>query len=213
MDGVIVDSEPIHHFAYKQHFQQLNITVSDELYASFTGNSTKNIYQKLKNKFQLSQTVDNLVNRKRSLFNDAFDSKNDLELIDGVLNLIRNLKHHQVQLILASSSARVTIERVFKRFNLHQYFSEIFSGEEFPESKPHPALFLSAWQSSKHQKDSCLIIEDSTNGIVAAHAARIKCLGYDSFHSKNQDYSLAQMVTNDFNKINFEILNQLLIEK
>jgi HAD superfamily hydrolase (TIGR01509 family) len=196
--------------AYQLHFEQLNISVSDELYASFTGNSTKNIYQKLKEKFQLSESIEDLVNTKRALFNEAFDNKLDLDLIAGVLNLIKDLKQNQVQLLLASSSARVTIERVFNRFDLHQYFSGIFSGEEFPQSKPHPALFLAAWQASGHDKASCLVIEDSTNGVIAATAAGIKCLGYDSFHSKGQDYSLAQMVTDDFDKINFKVLNELL---
>ena len=48
MDGVIVDTEPVHHYAYQQHFAELQIEVSQEVYASFTGNSTKNIYEKLK---------------------------------------------------------------------------------------------------------------------------------------------------------------------
>ena len=38
MDGVIVDTEPVHHFAFRQHFELLNIDVSPEMYASFTGN-------------------------------------------------------------------------------------------------------------------------------------------------------------------------------
>jgi len=39
MDGVIVDTEPVHHYAYFQHFKQLNIEVSEELYQTYTGNS------------------------------------------------------------------------------------------------------------------------------------------------------------------------------
>lgn len=206
MDGVIVDSEPVHHYAYQQHFSQLNIDVSPELYASFTGNSTKNIFEKLKIQFDLNQTVEELVNTKRQLFNDAFDNKSDLTLIDGVLRLIKNIRENHVQLILASSSARVTIERIFKRFDLHQYFNGIFSGEEFPKSKPDPALFLSAWQHSGHQKENCIVIEDSTNGVLAAKAAGIKCLGYDSFHSKQQDYSQADWVINDLSQVNFEVI-------
>ena len=207
MDGVIVDSEPVHHYAYQQHFLQLNIDVSSELYASFTGNSTKNIFQKLKSQFGLNQSVEELVNTKRQLFNEAFDNKADLALIDGVLPLIKNLKANDVQLVLASSSARVTIERIFKRFGLHQYFAGIFSGEEFPQSKPHPALFLSAWEYSGHNKENCIVIEDSTNGVLAAQAAGIKCLGYDSFHSKQQDYSQADWVINDFNAVDFDLIN------
>ena len=51
MDGVIVDTEPVHHFAYYQHFNELSIEVSEEIYRSFTGNSTRNIFQKLKAQF------------------------------------------------------------------------------------------------------------------------------------------------------------------
>ena len=44
MDGVIVDSEPLHHEAYYQMFEDVNIKVSKDLYASFTGQSTLEIY-------------------------------------------------------------------------------------------------------------------------------------------------------------------------
>jgi beta-phosphoglucomutase-like phosphatase (HAD superfamily) len=77
MDGVIVDTEPVHHYAYEQHFKQLNIDVSEEMYASFTGNSTKNIYERLKTTFNLTQEVTDLVNTKRQLFNEAFEKKED----------------------------------------------------------------------------------------------------------------------------------------
>ena len=73
MDGVIVDTEPVHHYAYHQHFKKLNIEVSPEMYASFTGNSTKNIFERLKVAFNLEEDVTTLVETKRELFNEAFD--------------------------------------------------------------------------------------------------------------------------------------------
>ncbi|WP_300568883.1 HAD family hydrolase [Flavobacterium sp.] len=204
MDGVIVDTEPVHHYAYHQHFKQLNIEISPEMYASFTGNSTRNIYQKLKEYFHLEEEVQNLIQTKRNLFNDAFDKKEDLYLLDGVEDLIKELHKNGIQLILASSSAKVTIERIFKRFNLHQYFSHIVSGEDFPKSKPDPAIFNHAVFLSKTAKDDCIVIEDSTNGIKAAKSAGIYCVGYDSVNSKLQDYSLADMVISHFDELNFE---------
>lgn len=203
MDGVIVDTEPVHHFAYHQLFDQLGITVTPELYASFTGNSTKNIFQKLKTQFELPQSVEDLVQAKRDLFNAAFDHKEDLTLLDGVERLIKELKAHDIQLILASSSANVTIHRVFNRFALFPYFTHIVSGEDFPQSKPHPAIFLEAVRLSQHQAQECIVIEDSTNGIAAAKGAEVFCIGYDSFHSKNQDYSRADWVVKHFDELTF----------
>lgn len=203
MDGVIVDTEPVHHFAYYQHFNELNIEVSDALYRSFTGNSTRNIFQKLKAHYNLTDEVEQLILRKRELFNEAFDLKEDLYLIDGVEALIKDLHSNGMQLIVASSASKVTIDRVFTRFNLHQYFTHIVSGEDFPKSKPHPAIFQHAASLSKAPKENCIVIEDSANGIQAAVAAGIFCVGYDSFHSKDQDLSKANLIVRHFNELDF----------
>ena len=209
MDGVIVDTEPVHHYAYNQHFEQLNIEVTPEMYASFTGNSTKNIFERLKIQFNLDQDVATLVETKRNLFNDAFDNKEDLYLLDGVEDLIKDLYDNGMQLVLASSSATVTINRIFNRFGLHKYFTHIVSGEDFPKSKPHPAIFLRAAELANTPVENCIVIEDSTNGIMAAKAAGIYCIGYDSFHSKLQDYSLADVVITDFKELSYTKIKNL----
>ena len=209
MDGVIVDTEPVHHFAYYQHFNELSIEVSDEMYRSFTGNSTRNIFQKLKAQFDLQEDVEDLILRKRHLFNEAFDLKEDLYLIEGVEELIKDLHANGIQLIVASSASKVTINRVFTRFNLHQYFTHIVSGEDFPKSKPHPAIFEHAASLSIAPKQNCIVIEDSTNGIQAAKSADIYCVGYDSFHSKLQDYSKADRVITHFNELDFNTIKNI----
>lgn len=209
MDGVIVDTEPVHRYAYYQQFAELNITVSEELYTSFTGNSTRNIFQKLKKQFHLEQEVEDLIQRKRDIFNDAFDNKKDLELLDGVEKLIKDLFENGIQLVLGSSASKVTIERVFNRFGLHQYFSHTVSGEDFPKSKPDPAIFEYAASLSIASKKNCIVIEDSTNGIIASKAAGIFCVGYNSLHSKLQDLSQADIIINHFDELNFEKIVQL----
>jgi HAD superfamily hydrolase (TIGR01509 family) len=209
MDGVIVDTEPVHHYAYFQHFKQLNIEVSDELYRTFTGNSTRNVFQKIKAQFNLKNDVEDLILTKRSLFNDAFDTKEDLYLIDGVEDLIKDLHVNGIQLIVASSASKVTIDRVFNRFNLNQYFTHKVSGEDFPKSKPHPAIFEHAASLSIAPKENCIVIEDSTNGIEASVAANIYCIGYDSLHSKDQDLSKANSLVKHFKDLNAEIIKNL----
>ncbi|MNJ94971.1 Phosphorylated carbohydrates phosphatase [compost metagenome] len=209
MDGVIVDTEPVHHYAYHQHFKYLNIDVTQEMYTTFTGNSTKNVYQRLKETFEIFDEVENLVNQKRALFNDAFDEKEDLDLLPGVRELIVDLHSNGIQLILASSASKVTIERVFNRFKLHQYFTHIVSGEDFPKSKPHPAIFEHAASLSIAPKEECIVIEDSTNGIKAAKAAGIYCVGYISEHSKLQELTEADVVIGHFNELDSKKIKSL----
>ncbi|MFY0483737.1 HAD family hydrolase [Flavobacterium sp. PLA-1-15] len=209
MDGVIVDTEPVHRYAYFNHFSELNIDVTDEMFATFTGNSTRNVFQKVKDIFNLEHEVENLIQRKRDIFNDAFDSKQDLFLLDGVEDLIKDLHQNGIQLIVASSASKVTIERVFKRFKLHQYFSDIVSGEDFPKSKPHPAIFEHAVSLSIAPKHECIVIEDSANGIEASIGAGVFCIGYNSEHSKLQDLSKADMIINHFNELSAEKIKNL----
>jgi len=210
MDGVIVDTEPVHRYAYFQHFSELNIEVTEEMFTSFTGNSTRNVFQRVKTIFNLVDAdVEELILRKRSLFNDAFDHKEDLELLEGVEKLIKDLHQNGMQLILASSASKVTIERVFRRFGLHPYFTHIVSGEDFPKSKPHPAIFEFAASLSVAPKENCIVIEDSTNGVLAAKAAGIYCVGYNSIHSKLQDLSKADSIINHFNDLNYTIISEL----
>jgi len=209
MDGVIVDTEPVHRYAYFQHFSELNIDVSEELFTSFTGNSTRNVFQRVNTIFNLNANVEELILRKRTIFNDAFDHKEDLELLEGVEHLIKNLHENGVQLILASSASKVTIDRVFRRFGLHPYFSHIVSGEDFPKSKPHPAIFEFAASLSKAPKENCIVIEDSTNGVLAAKAAGIYCVGYNSIHSKLQDLSKADSIIYHFNELDYNVVANL----
>lgn len=208
MDGVIVDTELVHRYAYFTQFGELNIVVPEEMYTSFTGLSTRNTFQKLKERFQLEHGVEDLILRKRSIFNDAFDNKEDLTLLEGVENLIKDFHKNGMQLIVASSASKETINRVFTRFNLHQYFSHIVSGEDFPLSKPHPAIFEHAASLSIAPKENCIVIEDSTNGVKAAKAAGIFCVGYNSFHSKDQDLALADVVVNHFDELNYDIVSK-----
>ena len=209
MDGVIVDTEPVHRYAYFKQFDELNIAVTEEMYTSFTGFSTRNTFQTLKEAFQLNHDVEDLIQRKRNIFNDAFDSKEDLELLEGVEILIKELHENGMQLILASSASKVTIERVFRRFKLHQYFTHVVSGEDFPKSKPHPAIFEHAASLSIAPKENCIVIEDSTNGVRASKAAGIFCVGYNSIHSKDQDLSEADVVINHFNELGFDEVKKI----
>jgi beta-phosphoglucomutase len=209
MDGVIVDTEPLHSKAYYLMFETVNIKVSDELYASFTGQSTISICRKLCTHFKLSETPETLVAFKRKFFKQIFETDEDLHLIDGVLDLIKDYHNNGLTLVLASSASMTTINNVFERFNLNQYFISKLSGADLKDSKPHPEIFIKAAEASGYQKSECFVIEDSTNGITASKAAGIYCVGFRSPHSKNQDYTKADLVISDFSEIKYSKISQL----
>ena len=210
MDGVIVDTEPLHYKAYHKMFGDVNINVDEDLYESFTGQSTIDICRRLVNHFNLDFAPEYLVELKRHHFKYLFEHDKDLKLIDGVLQLIQDYYNNNIKLVVASSASMPNIERVFKRFDLNQYFTGKFSGADLKKSKPHPEIFIKASAFTGFLKTECIVIEDSTNGIKAANDADIYCIGFKSSHSSGQDYSNADLVISDFNDIRFDNLNTFL---
>ncbi|MFD1466871.1 HAD family hydrolase [Hymenobacter caeli] len=211
MDGVIIDTEPIHHQAFYAQFAELGITVSAAEYATFLGSSTRNVYQRLQQEHGLPQDVETLLQRKRALFNQIFDTDADLDLLDNVRVLLDDLRAHQVPLVLASSASKATIGRVFARFDLGPYFGHVVSGEDFAQSKPDPAIFIHAAALAQTPVSACVVIEDSANGVAAAKAAGIYCIGYASPHSAGQDLRQADLVINHFSELSAEKIRAIRV--
>ena len=201
MDGVIVDTEPLHRKAYFKTFNQLEVAVSEELYTSFTGASTKRVFDIIIGHFDLSETHEDLSVIKRAHFKDYFYNDEEFDLIPGVRNLIEHYYDNGITLILASSATMTTINMVFEKFGLGKYFSGKISGADLKESKPHPEIFLKAAEMAGENIQNCMVIEDSTNGILAAHRANIFCAAYKSLHTHNQDYSLANIIVSDYDEL------------
>ena len=201
MDGVIIDSEEIHKKAYFETFESIGVTVSEKLYKTLTGSSTINAFQKLVHHFNLDLNPVDLVLNKRKRYVNFFENDPNLHLVKGVEALIKHCYHKNLTLVLASSSAMININRVFDRFNLHQYFTARISGADLKASKPHPEIFEKAAILGKTSKKDCVVIEDSDNGIKAANDAGIFVFGYKNPMATDQTLKNADFVLDDFSEL------------
>ncbi|ROI08184.1 HAD family phosphatase [Chryseobacterium sp. H3056] len=208
MDGVIVDTEPLHRKAYFKMFDDLGIVVPEDLYTTFTGAATKKVCSILIEKYNLTNTVEELAAIKRKYFKYFFYHDEDFALLPGVENLIKNYFESGIKLVLASSASMVTINMVFEKFGLAKYFMGKISGDDLKESKPNPEIFLLAAEIAQEPKENCVVVEDSTNGILAAYAAGIFCVAYKSEHSVHQHYEKANLLISDFQDIETEKISR-----
>lgn len=206
MDGVIVDTEPIHKKAYFRMFRHFGAAVDEQLYSTFAGASTRKVCNTVIQKFNLDEPVENLEALKRSFFRDYFYNDKEFDLLPGVRELISHYHERQISLVLATSASHQTIDMVFERFGLSGYFEAVVSGTDLKESKPNPEIFLKAAELSGRPIAECMVIEDSTNGITAAHRAGIFCAAYDGGKTQFQDYSLADLVFTDFEQLRLDRL-------
>ena len=209
IDGVVVNTEPVGYRADKDLYKALNIEVPDDVYATFVGTSPINNMQKLKELYNLPNTHEDLLAQRHKFYYNVFDAADDVHLMPGVLDFIINLRDNGVKVILASSALKIKIAKILDRFNLRPYFDEVISGEDFEFSKPNPAIFIEAVAKSGFSKSECIIIEDSTNGIQAAKAAGVYCIGYVSGLGLPQDTSEANKIITDFKELNYSVINTL----
>jgi beta-phosphoglucomutase len=95
----------------------------------------------------------------------------------------------------------VNIDRVFDRFNLHNYFTAKISGADLTASKPHPEIFEKAAILANTSKENCIIIEDSDNGVKAANDAGIFVFGYKNPMAEDQTLENANFIINNFKRL------------
>lgn len=94
-----------------------------------------------------------------------------LPLKPGVKELLESLKQKSLRIAIASSTRTQTVREEIRDANLLSFFDEIVGGDMVERSKPAPDIFLKAAEVLEASPESCCVIEDSYNGILAAEAA------------------------------------------
>ncbi len=209
MDGVIIDSEPVYFKIDKQMFEELNIAVSFEEHCTYVGTSSQNMWDAIIKKHGIPGHPGELMRKEYNLYMDHLVNANDLQPIDGVMELINGLHENNLKLILASSSRMEIIDIILKKFKLSDLFIAKVSGSELAHSKPHPEIFLRSAQLAGSEPKECIVIEDSKNGVAAAKAAGMKCIGFLNPSSGDQNLRDADVVIQSFKELNADLVKNL----
>jgi HAD superfamily hydrolase (TIGR01509 family) len=164
------------------------------------------MFDKLKKKYNLNKTVNELVDEVRGIYLDHIQLKENVNAIDGVIPLIKDLHNRGIKMVVASSSPVSWIEKIIGTLEIREYFQELISGDFVEDSKPAPDIFLYALDKLNVKKEEAIVIEDSENGVKAANNAGIKVIGYEGDETSNQNLSHADMVIKDFNELDLDEL-------
>lgn len=201
MDGVIIDSEPIHFEVDIRTMEHFGASITQEQLERFVGMTNPEMWTIIKEEYQLSQSVTDIIDYQLSN-KIKMVRESDLEPIDGIRELLAQLSNRNIPIGLASSSPRLFIMEVLKKFQIESYFSVVVSGEEVDHGKPAPDVYLEAAKLLGVEPAHCTVIEDSRNGVAAAKAAGMKCYGYLNENSGNQDLSRADEIVISIREIN-----------
>ena len=192
MDGVLVDSEPLHLRAAQAALGDRGPSFTERDSRAFFGATDEEMLRVLRILFDLpTPTVDLVEAKQRQL---VAMIRREAQPLPGVPAVLRWLRDSGVLLALASSSSRPVIAAVLSTLSLGDVFRTVVSGDEVACGKPAPDGFLMAARRLGVDPDACLVVEDSRNGVLAAKAAGMTVAAVPCPATSHEDFSAADLV-------------------
>ena len=206
MDGLMVDSEPVHFKAYEQVLGELGKTVPESDYAErYVGISDGDAAQDIVKRYHLPISAKELLTRKAAAFAKLLPG--NVVPKEGLFDLLKDLRAHGYKTAVASGAMLPDIEKIIASLGLQDSFDALCSAEQVAHGKPAPDVFLLAAQKLGVQPAESLVLEDAPVGAQAAHAAGMKCYAIPSRETKGRSFNGATQVLSSLNEV-FAALQQ-----
>ncbi|MBN1409355.1 MAG: HAD family phosphatase [Spirochaetales bacterium] len=189
MDGVLVDSEPLHYESEKTILQTYGLDFTREVHKNYIGYANElKFWQDLCHLYNVELDTSMLMKKKMEYFYAHLDK---IVLIEPAKKLLENLHSRKIPLALASSSNRELIDKILGTFSLGHFFKVIQSGDNIKNGKPAPDIFLKTAELISTDPAECIVIEDSLNGVKAGKAAGMTVIAVPNEYTRSFDFSMA----------------------
>ena len=186
MDGLLIDSEPFWNESSTEIFAKFNMQISPVQYATTTGLRTKEFVHWWFNQFNIP--LEHALQAEKDIAQKVIDKVSlHGKLLPGVEYIMDFFRERKFTIGLATSSPLELVDLVVNRFGIKQYLQAITSAENLPLGKPHPQVYLNCAYELKALPTNCICFEDSFNGMIAAKAARMKCVVVPAIQQMNDN--------------------------
>lgn len=209
MDGLLINSEPFWEKAGTEVLAGYGATLTPDLYKHTTGLRTTEWLQWWFQWFKIDKN--HIPTATQKLNNIALKSIiNEAEPMPGAVEIVNFFKSKGFTIGLASSSPTALIEAVIQKLNIGAAITAYTSAENLQHGKPHPEVYLNCASILNVSALECVCIEDSVNGMIAAKAARMKCVVVPAPENyADKRYGLADLMLpslKEFNDTHLETL-------
>ncbi len=209
MDGLLIDSEPLWRVAMIELFAGVGVELDEDRCRETMG-------------LRIDEVVDVWYEREPwtglapGQLSDAINRR-VIELVEeaadiqpGVQQSIDFVATKGVAIGLASSSGYALIDAGLGRAGIRDYFDVVHSAQDEKNGKPNPDVYLSAAAKLGVEPEACIAVEDSPNGILAAKAAKMRCLVVpDPDLRRDPAYLLADAIVDSLEEFDERIWSQL----
>lgn len=192
LDGLLVDSEPVQLEAWTVYLRRFNEELTPKLRASMYGRRLVDTSQTVVETLDLPVDAAEVARERDAIF---------LQMVPGAVfpmpgarELVTELRNRGTPIALATSGHRRYVDLVLESAGLAGMFTVEVTGEMVEHGKPAPDTFLRAARELDLPPETCLVLEDSPNGVRAAKAAGMTCFAIPGPEGRRADYADADRV-------------------
>lgn len=178
LDGVLVNTNPLHCQAWKELAEELDIPFTPEDHVAFLGISRAQCLELLLQKGNRTfspQEKARLCNKKNARYQELIGGLTPAALLPGVAEFLRAARAEGYRIGLGSVSKNA--EFILERLKIMGLFDAVIDGTQIVKGKPDPEVFLKGARALNLLPEQCVVFEDSAAGIEAAHRGGMKAVG------------------------------------
>lgn len=210
MDGLLIDSEPCWEEAGKLTLKQYDVELSEEDYSSTIGLRTKEWIDWWFRTYKVD--ISHAPAAEKSILENAIRIIDEKGMtLPGVHEVIELFRDKGFRIGIATSSPIALVDVVARKLNITHLLDAVSSAENLEHGKPHPEVYLDCARSLNASPLHCICFEDSINGMIAAKAARMKCVVVPApGHRSNPKYHLADLALDSLLEFDEECLKKFI---
>lgn len=209
LDGVLIDSKWIHYYCLNEALgKEYEISEKDHI----------NIYDGKKT-FEKLQILTKLKGLPVDRYCEIYDKKQELTLkqiveqkpSQHIIDLFEKLNKEGYMIGVCSNSIRRTVLTALSKIQVMEYLSVIISNDDVKNPKPHPEMYWKAMSMQGCLPEETVIVEDSPQGLAAAHRSRANVIRVSSPEETNINNIFSKLTGENFmTKWKDENLNVLI---
>lgn len=196
LDGLVVDSEPIHQRAFNVYLSRHRIDYQfdeDEYGRVFVGIPVRANADYLVDRFHLPFEPDELLAEREAIYEGLIGDPRNLMPMPGLFKFLDELKVQNIPLGIASGSPRGQVEMILHGMGVASRFRVVVAGDDVLKTKPAPDVYVQAVEKLGVEKSFCVAVEDSATGVASAKTAGLRVIAVPNRYTRWQDLSGADV--------------------
>ena len=179
MDGVIIDSNPIHRAAWEAYNLRFGLVTTEAMHQSMYGKRNDEIVRHFFGALPEEEVFARGA-EKEALFREMIREKIESILVTGIRTFLDT--YRTIPMAVASNAEPQNLAFVLETSGLRRYFRAVVDGHQVLHPKPHPDIYLQASDALGTAVRDCIVFEDSHAGVTAARAAGMRVIGVRTTH-------------------------------